>query len=141
MIQIAGHEHEYIECYPVMHQLRPDLSQEEFLRRIAIQTPAGYRMAYLRYEEKIVAVAGYRIAHTLAWGRFLYVDDLITDSTQRSRGFGKQMLDWLIEQARTEGCMELHLDSGMQRTDAHRFYEREKMNRAGYHFAIDVACA
>jgi hypothetical protein len=28
-----------------------------------------------------------------------------------------------------------HLDSGMQRQDAHRFYEREGLSKAGFHFA------
>jgi hypothetical protein len=33
-----------------------------------------------------------------------------------------------------QGCVRLRLDSGMQRLDAHRFYEANGMQKAGYHF-------
>ena len=49
------------------------------------------------------------------------------------------MLAWLIQQAAEEGCAALHLDSGVQRKDAHRFYLREGMTLASYHFKISVA--
>jgi hypothetical protein len=38
-----------------------------------------------------------------------------------------------------EGCTQLHLDSGMQRKDAHRFYEREGMVAEGLHFVEIIA--
>ena len=83
-------------------------------------------------------MAGFRIGESLAWGRFLYIDDLVTLSSRRSRGFGAALLSWLVEFATKEGCDQLHLDSGIQRKDAHRFYEREGMQLAGYHFAKRV---
>jgi GNAT superfamily N-acetyltransferase len=62
------------------------------------------------------------------------VDDLVTLPEARSRGCGAKLLGWLHELARAEGCAQLHLDSGMARRDAHRFYEREGLERSGYHF-------
>jgi hypothetical protein len=44
------------------------------------------------------------------------------------------MLDWLHRYARKQGCEQLHLDSGIQREQAHRFYHREGMTTAAYHF-------
>ncbi len=79
--------------------------------------------------------AGFRIVEFLAWGRFLYVDDLVTAENSRSEGQGKRMLDWLASLAREEGCGQLQLDSGVQRHDAHRFYFREGMKISSYHFS------
>nr|WP_281278936.1 GNAT family N-acetyltransferase [Paenibacillus kobensis] len=64
----------------------------------------------------------------------MYVDDLITDSNTRSRGYAKLLFDWLEQQAKEAGCGQLHLDSGAQRHDAHRFYLNRKMIIAAYHF-------
>jgi len=138
MISIAQTEDELRECFPVMHQLRPHLGENEFIERVQNQAQYSYKVAYLKDETQVVAVTGYRISHGLAWGKFLYVDDLVTDENQRSKGYGKQMLDWLTEQAKQQNCDQLHLDSGMQRKDAHRFYDRENMTRAGYHFSIEL---
>ena len=49
------------------------------------------------------------------------------------------MLSWLKEYAAREGCSQLHLDTGVQRKETHRFYEREGMTMAGLHFFENVA--
>jgi GNAT superfamily N-acetyltransferase len=62
------------------------------------------------------------------------VDDLVTDEGSRSKSYGKLMLDWLIGEAKRNGCEQIHLDSGAQRHDTHRFYFREGKVSA-YHFS------
>ncbi len=121
-----------------MVQLRPHLERGEFMTRVQRQMADGYRLAYLRTDNSVKAVAGYRVTENLAWGRFLYVDDLVTDQAARSQGYGKAMLAWLAGHARQNGCAQLHLDSGAQRKDAHRFYLREGMENAGFHFSVKL---
>ena len=135
---LAITDEEINSCYMVMSQLRPHIAQNEFLLKVKDQVQAGYHLAYVESEGVPVACAGFRYGQNLAWGKFLYVDDLITDDRQRSKGYGKQLLDWLVDQAKASSCSQLHLDSGVQRLDAHRFYEREGVDKTGYHFAITL---
>jgi GNAT superfamily N-acetyltransferase len=100
---------------------------------------SGYRLAFVLGTDGVIAVAGFRVGENLAWGRFLYVDDLVTLPAHRSKGFGSKLLLWLMELAATEGCQQMHLDSGIQRKDAHRFYEREGMKMTSFHFVENVA--
>ena len=137
-IRIAGTPAEIADCFPVMTQLRPHLERTEFMTRVQRQMADGYRLACLRADGAVKAVAGYRISENLAWGRFLYVDDLVTDQAARSQGHGKALLAWLAGHARQNGCAQLHLDSGAQRKDAHRFYLREGMENAGFHFMLTM---
>jgi GNAT superfamily N-acetyltransferase len=125
-------------CHPVMSQLRLGLSPEDFLERVQRQRVQGYRLACLEAEERIRAVAGYRFLQCLAWGRFCYVDDLATAAEDRSRGFGRMLFDWLAARAQEAGCAELHLDSGVQRFDAHRFYLARRMAISCHHFALPL---
>jgi len=124
-------------CYPAMRELRP--AEDQFLFKVRSQESTGYRLAFVQEPDGVVAVAGFRVGENLAWGRFLYVDDLVTLPTHRSKGFGASLLSWLREFARKEGCLQMHLDSGAQRKDAHRFYEREGMSVAGFHFVENMA--
>ena len=87
----------------------------------------GYQLAALVDHDEIAAVAGFRIGENLAWGRFLYVDDLVTRAERRSSGYGAALLNWLKDFAAKAHCHQLHLDSGAWRKDAHRFYERKGM--------------
>ena len=135
-ILIAKSDDEIRACYSVVVQLRPSYSEVEFVSQIKKQNASNYYLAYIKKNNKVCSVAGYRFSENLAWGKFLYVDDLITDSEERSNGYGKVMLEWLIEQAKEHDCAELHLDSGVQRLDAHRFYQRENMLNTSLHYAI-----
>jgi GNAT superfamily N-acetyltransferase len=137
-IQIAKTEAEIAACYPVMSELRPHLVEEEFISRVRKLEKTGYQLAFAQQPEGIVAVAGFWIRENLAWDRFIYVDDLVTLSSQRSQGIGSRMLEWLREYAIKEGCRQLHLDSGVQRKDAHRFYESEGVTVFGYHFSENL---
>ncbi|MGE0080502.1 MAG: GNAT family N-acetyltransferase [Thiohalomonadaceae bacterium] len=133
-IRLASTDAEITACYPVMRELRPHIAEHEFLPRVRSQQAAGYQLAFVEEQGEVVAVAGFRRGENLAWGRFLYVDDLVTASTCRSRGHGAHLLAWLKRTAAEHGCAQLHLDSGIQRKDAHRFYEREGMSVSSLHF-------
>jgi GNAT superfamily N-acetyltransferase len=134
-IRVAETDTEIAACFPVMHELRPHLSESEFVPRIRAQQKAGYRLLYLVGEAGVVAVAGIRLGENLAWGRFLYIDDLVVSAAHRSSGHGARLLYWLKDYALKEACGQIHLDSGMQRQEAHRFYERLGMRKTGFHFA------
>lgn len=138
-IHLAATDDEIAACHPVMQELRPHITEDQFLAKVRRQEKAGYRLAYVRALSGVVAVAGFRLGENLAWGRFLYVDDLVTLAEQRSKGHGAKLLSWLKEQAAREGCAQIHLDSGLQRKEAHRFYEREGMTMASFHYVEKIS--
>ena len=137
-IRLAASDEDLRSCFPVMKQLRSGYSEDDFVARVRRQGQHGYRLAMLVDGSRVLAVAGYRCGENLAWGRFLYVDDLVTDNSQRSAGHGARLLEWLRVAAAAEGCDELHLDSGVQRFDAHRFYLRHGMKIASHHFSQEL---
>lgn len=137
-IQLATTDTEITACFPVMRELRPHLQAAGFVPRVRELQKAGYQLACAQQPEGVVAVAGFWIRENLAWGRFLYLDDLVTLASHRSQGIGSEFLAWLRDYAKQAGCRQLHLDSGIQRKDAHRFYEREGVAMFGYHFAEDL---
>jgi len=135
-IQIATTEEEINRCFPVMHQLRPMLLAEEFANRIKIQQAEGFQLAFLEEDGAVASVAGFRL-QTLLWsGRTLYVDDLVTDAAQRSKGYGEAMLTWLIALAREADCTTFMLDSGTHRQEAHAFYFRNGLRISDFHFKL-----
>jgi GNAT superfamily N-acetyltransferase len=130
-IKIAETDREIGACHPVMRELRSHISEDEFISRVRDQEENGYRLIYLESEGSLIAIAWVRVGENLAWGRFLYIDDLVTSSAFRSQDYGAKLLSWIRGYARNEGCTQVHLDSGLQRPEAHRFYEREGMTKTG----------
>jgi GNAT superfamily N-acetyltransferase len=137
-------EGESLRAAAALLQLRPHVgSPEAMAERIDAQRAAGYRVvgAFDAGEEEAAAVAGFRVAENLAWGRFLYVDDLVTRSSSRGRGHADSLIAWVSDEAERAGCDGLHLDSGVgpDREDAHRLYFRRRMRITSYHFARGLA--
>jgi GNAT superfamily N-acetyltransferase len=126
--------------YPVVRELRTHLEDEGgFVAAVGRMREAGYRIAAAyrdgNGEGDPVGAAGFRVYEMLAYGKILYVDDLVTAEDARSGGVGRALIGWLEEEARRAGCTGLHLDSGVQRARAHRFYFREGMSIYNFHFA------
>lgn len=137
-IRLAKNDQEIQSCYLVMSQLRPHIAPADFLPRVKRQAAsAGYQIAYLT-DGEVKAVAGFRISECLAWGKFLYVDDLVSDAEERSKGYGGALFDWLVNHAKEKRCDQFHLDSAVHRFEAHRFYFAKRMIIEGYHFALKL---
>jgi GNAT superfamily N-acetyltransferase len=142
-IQFAVSDAQILGCFALMVQLRPHLKPDEFVDRVRRQMNAGYQLAFLetnrlKANSQAIAIAGFHLSESLSWGRFLYVDDLVVDQKERSQGYGQQLLQELIEYAKQQDCQQFHLDSGVQRFEAHRFYFQQRLAITGYHFALTL---
>ncbi|MDG2168420.1 MAG: GNAT family N-acetyltransferase [Opitutales bacterium] len=100
------------------------------------QQKHGYHLVALTDgENEIAALAGYRFSECLAWGKILYLDDLITDPNKLKRGYASALIDWLEEEGKRNHCDELHLDTGHQRLDAHRLYHKKGWQISSHHMS------
>jgi GNAT superfamily N-acetyltransferase len=134
--QHAVTDEDITDCYDVIAELRPHVKREAFLPVVRAMEQNGFRLAFIRNDSRVVAVAGYRVSTNLFYGKHLYVDDLVTSDAERSKGHGRVLLAWLRALALEQGCAAFHLDSGVQRKRAHAFYLREGMNLSSYHFDV-----
>jgi predicted N-acetyltransferase YhbS len=126
-------------CAPVLRELRSALTEEEIVQRVQQQMKQGYSLVCIEHDDIVQSVAGYRILENLHYGKFLYVDDLVTWAEGKRNGFASRLFDWLLQQATEEGCSALVLDSGVQRFEAHRFYLQHRMDIVVHHFLLRLA--
>jgi ribosomal protein S18 acetylase RimI-like enzyme len=137
-IAVAQTDSEILDCYPVMAELRPHLQADEFLPTVKrLMETTGFQLAYLT-DVEIKAVAGFRISDWLAGGKYLEIEDLVAKSGERSKGYGSELFDWLVQHAKENGCRHIRLISRVSRLDAHRFYERNGMTLEAYYFSMDL---
>jgi GNAT superfamily N-acetyltransferase len=116
---------EVAACFPLMHQLRPHLeSAAELVARWQTQAAEGYRMVAIWRGDRPVALAGYRVQHSLVHGRFFYVDDLVTQENERSSGLGRTLIEWLKAEGRALECARFVLDTPLSNSLGQRFYFR-----------------
>ncbi|MGG3626500.1 GNAT family N-acetyltransferase [Bacillus gobiensis] len=112
------------EAYPVMKQLRPHLSEEEYLARVERAAQLmNYRLLALYEEGKPVAAVGFLPRFSINQGDHVWVEDLVTDENHRSKGYGQLLLTEVEKWGIENGLGTISLSSGLQRENAHRFYE------------------
>jgi GNAT superfamily N-acetyltransferase len=99
----------------------------------------GARMCVATRGDRVVGVAVHRTYVNTFSGLHMYVDDLVTDEHERSSGVGRELLEHLQRLAKQSGCAWFTLDSGTQRHQAHKFYFREGLSIAAYHFRKPLA--
>ena len=126
-----------------MKQLRTHLDESSYLELVIdAQEKDRYKMFALLDDDEIVAVTGFKPMITLYYGRFVWVCDLVTDTNKRSKGYGEKLLTYVHKWAKENNYESVALSSGLQRTDAHRFYE-DKMNydKVSYVFKTSLKLA
>ncbi|MDP2133923.1 MAG: GNAT family N-acetyltransferase [Sulfuritalea sp.] len=132
VVEVTGSDGSVVEAVwlaraePVHRQLRTNLPAD-YATRLCAVFANGARMSVATEHEAVRGLALWRVVENTYEGRRLYVDDLVTDEAYRSRGVGRALFHHLERHARNVQCDVLALDSGTQRTGAHRFYFREGM--------------
>ena len=101
MIKPMTIDEDILRTFAIMRQLRPDLKEAEYLARVKDQQKNdGWHLVALIEEEVVRCVASYKFSRSFHFDKYMYVDDLVTDESQRSRGYGDRMLEWLEEKCR-----------------------------------------
>lgn len=130
---------DYRAAFPVMRELRPHLvDTESFAAQARRQAAQNYRLLAAfgpgDDREVVLGLAGYRLQENLIYGRFVYIDDLVTLSDRRGTGVGAALIDAVRELARAQGCAMLVLDTALGNARGQRFYFRNGLLSAGLHF-------
>lgn len=114
-------------------QLRPQLPADYSgkMQRVFGQ---GGRMVLAAEGDTVLGLAVWRAFENTFSGMQVYVDDLVTDESHRSRGVGRALIEWLSSRASMLNAASLALDSGTHRVNAHRFYLRERFDITSFHF-------
>lgn len=116
-------EAEWLEAFPVMHELRTNLDERTYSQLLRQMRQEGYRMFALYSGARIAAIAGVVILTNFYYGRHVWIYDLATHTPLRSKGYGQELLSFIQNWAKENGCQVVALSSGSERVDAHRFYE------------------
>ena len=137
-IQTGRFEVDILKCREVIIELRPQLEQENLLVIIQEMVSEGYQFAYIEVDGIAVSFIGFRYLQYLYNGKHIYIDDLSTLPDYRGKGYGAKLLQHVENIAISKGYKVVTLDSGHQRTDAHRFYLNKGFNIVAYHFSKKI---
>ncbi|MGF1680271.1 GNAT family N-acetyltransferase [Photobacterium minamisatsumaniensis] len=133
-VQLLSSNEELGAIALVLQQLRPQYDLDSLISQIKSQQKAGYQIVYVVEDAKVLCVAGFVTGQKLSWGKYMYIDDLVAAEEHRSKGAGQLLIDWFKDYAHLNQLDQIHLDSGVHRFGAHKFYLKEDFVIASHHF-------
>ncbi len=139
IMQVTGSDRRVLEpiwlsrAEAVHRQLRPQMPAD-YVGKMRKVFEGGAEMCVATLDQRVAGLAVFREFENTHVGRRFYVDDLVTDEAERSAGAGWALIEYLQKIARDRGCPGLDLESGTQRTRAHRFYFREGFYLTAFSF-------
>ncbi len=123
-----------VETYPIIRQLYTELTEEKYREYVTELLGLGYRRVIAKVGDTCVASAGFLMGVHFRFGKYIYVNDLVTDEDKRSCGAGKALLDWIAAEGKAQHCTTITLACNVDRHRSHRFYFREGYRIHGYYF-------
>ncbi len=125
--------------FPLFVQLWPAKAiDREALRAVFERAAASDTdvLLCLEADGQIVGFCAYAIVNNL-WqeGQIAYIYAMVVDEQFRGKGFGTQLINEAIAQAKRQGLKRVELDSGFPREKAHAFYERLGFEKRAYLFS------
>lgn len=125
--------------YFLLQQLNPRLLQDDYETMLPDMIRNGYRQVVVRENGQPIGMSGFWINTKLYCGKYIEMDNVVTDVNYRNKGIGKILCDWITQKGRTEGCKHILLDAYVNNRDAHRFYFREGFFIEGFHMNKKIA--
>ncbi len=130
---------EIAKSFDVFLELKRDLYDvQSFINQVIIQQKEGYSIFAITEDEEILSCIGFRIFTTLACGRILYIDDLVTKKKYQRKGYAKILLDYVIGVASNNECRQVHLDTGYNRHIAHKLYLNQGFELYCHHLVLNL---
>lgn len=127
-------------CFTVYQELRPHLTtKQNFVDQILNQHQEGFRMFAIEKDGEVAACMGIRTLTTTAWGKVLYIDDLISSEKVRAQGYGSALLQFAKSEAKRLNCDQVHLDTGYTRHAAHRVYLNHGFTMNSHHMSLPLS--
>ena len=125
---------EMLRYHSIIQQLSPALCFQDYEELLQLMIPNNYHMAGAYESDVCIGISGYWLGAKLYSGKYIEIDNFVIDEAHRSKGAGKLLLDWMLEEARKFGCKHAMLDAYVENFKAHAFYYREGFIARGFHY-------
>jgi GNAT superfamily N-acetyltransferase len=119
---------------PFIRLLNPAQSDEEIRARFPEMIARGYLCAGVYDGERLIAVSGLWILLKHYVGRHIEPDNVIVHPDYRGKGVGEELMAWIYEYGRQQGCAATELNCYVNNEQGIKFWKAQGYEIVGHHF-------
>jgi GNAT superfamily N-acetyltransferase len=119
---------------PLLKELNNTIDEKILKNRILEMTTQNYKCVGMYINDKLVGISGLWFLTRHYCGRTIEPDHVIISSTYRNKGLGKKLFEWIHKYAQSIGYEATELNTYINNTKSHKFYENEGYKKLGFHY-------
>ena len=94
----------------------------------------GYQCVGIYSGDKLIGICGLWILTKYYVGKHIEPDNVVILEEYRGNGLGKQLMAWIYDYAKAQGCIASELNCYLTNEKGQQFWEKEGYKKIGYHY-------
>ena len=130
---------DFEQIIPLVFALNEENVSKDLLKsRFNEMKHQNYECAGIFDADELVGVSGLWFCTRHYVGKAVELDHVYIKPEYRSKGLGKQFMDWINVYVKKKGCNSMELNTYVQNYPSHKFYYNEGYEIWGYHFFKNI---
>jgi len=128
-----------VSIIPLLRVLNEAIPEQTLRQRLDEMVAQGYQCAGMYLHGKLIGICGLWILTKYYVGRHIEPDNVVILPEHRCKGLGKQLLAWVYEYGKAQGCIASELNCYLTNQRGQLFWEKEGYKKIGYHYQRSLA--
>jgi GNAT superfamily N-acetyltransferase len=112
---------------PLIQGLNPSLSKTTLTTRLEEMISQGYQCAGLCLDDNLIGICGLWMMTKFYVGKHIEPDNVYILPEFRGQGYGKQLLNWLVEYGKSQGCIASELNCYISNEVGNAFFGTRRL--------------
>jgi len=119
---------------PLLKELNKHTPDTILKERLNEMTSQHYKCIGMFLNDELIGISGLWFLTRHYCGKTIEPDHVVISKNYRNKGLGKQLFEWIYNYAQNIGYEATELNTYIENTKSHRFYENEGYKKLGFHY-------
>lgn len=119
---------------PLLQTLDSTIAESALKNRLTEMVEQGYQCVGIYSGDKLIGICGLWILTKYYVGKHIEPDNVVILEEYRGNGLGKQLMAWIYDYAKAQGCKASELNCYLTNEKGQQFWEKEGYKKIGYHY-------
>ena len=119
---------------PLLEELNNTIDEEILKNRVLEMATQHYKCVGVYYNNNLIGISGLWFLTRHYCGKVIEPDHVIISAKYRSKGLGKILFEWIYNYAQSIDYEATELNTYIENTKSHKFYENEGYKKLGFHY-------
>jgi GNAT superfamily N-acetyltransferase len=120
--------------FPLITRLNPDIPESTLIARLSEMIAQGYKCIGFYLDGQLIGICGFWMMTKFYVGKHIEPDNVFILPEYRRLGYGKQLLEWVYDYGKEQGCIASELNCYINNETGNAFWEQEGFVKIGYHY-------